>query len=223
MAGRRHRAFWVAAGILVAAIAGLLAANLLAFNPKDVQDELKGRLAEYRRIPEDEFLKRDVFLQELLDNPSYQEHAKVQYREVEREHAKVHGPAMLELEAKKTVAPFLARCKDLSRLAPEEVRLLYDESRSHLLNYGSTRQGPPLQDVQAQLKALLDKEVRIEPKEIIALQKDVIKATDAGKFKDASELIVIFRTRPGSNAYDPQLREIEAMVARKAAAAVKPR
>ena len=223
MAGRRHRRFWVAAGILVVAIGGLLAANLLAFDPKDVQVEVRGKRAEYHRIPEEDYLKRDVLLHELLDNPSYREHAKALYREIERDHAKVHEPAMLELEAKKTAAPFLARCKDLSRLPPEEIRLLYDESRSHLLNYGSTRQGAPLRDVQAQLKTLLEKQVRIEPKEIIELQKEVIKLTDAGRFKEASELVSTFRKRPGSADYDRQLREIEAMIARKAAAAVKPR
>jgi hypothetical protein len=223
MAERRRRVFWITAGTLVVAIGGLLVAKALAFDPKDVQDELKARLAEYQRLPEDDFLKRDVFLHELLDNPSYQEHAKALYRDIERIHAKIHERAMLELEAKKTVAPFLARCKDLARLSPEEVRLLDDESRSHLLNYGSTRQGAPLRDVQTQLKALLEKQVRIEPKEILALQKDVIKLTDAGRFKEASELIANFRKRAGSNDYDRQLRDLEAMVARKGAAAVKPR
>lgn len=211
------------AGILLLAIGGLVLANVLRFDPRTVQKELEERFAEIQRLPEDEVLKRDAALEELIRNDSYREHAKVQLREVDRAHNKIHEPAMLELEAKKTVAPFLARCKDLSRLSPQEVRLLYDESRSHLLNYGSTRQGAPLREVQAQLKALLDQQVRIEPKEVLELQKDVIKATDAGKFKDASELIAAFRKRPGSNEYDRQLREIEAMVARKGAAAVKPR
>jgi hypothetical protein len=223
MTGRRHRLFWAAAATLGVAIGGLLVANALAFDPKDVQDELQARLAEYQRIPEDDFLKRDVFLHELLDNPSYRDHAKALTRDVERTHARIHERAMLELEAKKTVAPFLARCKDLSRLSPEEVRLLYDESRSHLLNYGSTRQGPPLRDVQAGLKALLEKQVRTDPKEIIELQKEVIKLTDAGRFKEASELMGNFRKRPDILIYDRQLRDLEAMVARKGAAAVKPR
>jgi hypothetical protein len=223
MAGRRHRAFWVAAGIFVTAIAGLVTANVTRFDPKDVQVEFEAKFAEVRNLPESDVLKKDALLEELLRNESYKEHAKAIYREVDRFHNKIHEPAMLELEAKKTVAPFLARCKDLPRISPEEVRLLYDESRSHLLNYGSTRQGAPLREVQAQLKTLLDKQVRIEPKEILELQKDVIKATDAGKFKDASDLTANFRKRTGSSEYDRQLREIEAMVARKAAAAVKPR
>src|SRR6185436_11955786 len=212
MTGRRHRLFWGIAGILLIAIGGLVIANVIAFDPKDVQDELARRLAEYRQIPEDDFLKRDVFLHELRDNASYQEHAKALSREVERLHAKVHGPAELELEAKKAVLPFLARCRELSRLPAEEIRLLYDESRSHLVNYGATRQGPPLRDVHGRLKELLEKQDRIDPKEFIQLQKDVLKACDAGKFSDASALIGPFRKRPGSVDYEPKIRELEAMV-----------
>jgi len=156
MTGRRHRLFWGAAGILVLAIGGLLVAHSITFDPATVRAELEGRLAEYRQIPEEDFLKRDVFLHELRDNASYQEHAKALCREVERLHAKVHGPAELELEAKKAVQPFLARCRDLPTLSAAEIRLLYDESRSHLANYGSTRQGPPLRDVHGRLKELLE-------------------------------------------------------------------
>ena len=139
MIGRRHRLFWICAAVLLVAIGGLLVAHALTFNPKDVQDELEKKLAEFRGIPEDDVLKRDVLLHELRDNQSYRDHAKALYREVERLHAKVHGPAELELEAKKAVLPFLARCRELSRLPAEEIRLLYDESRSHLVNYGATR------------------------------------------------------------------------------------
>src|SRR5262245_19740527 len=120
MTGRRHRLFWGMAGILVVAIGGLVIANVIAFDPKDVQEDLARRRAEYRLIPEDDFLKRDVFLHELIKNESYQTHAKALYREVERDHAKVHGPAELELEAKKAVLPFLARCRDLSTLPAAE-------------------------------------------------------------------------------------------------------
>jgi hypothetical protein len=221
--GRRHRLFWICAAVLLVAIGGLLVAHALTFNPKDVQDELEKKLAEFRGIPEDDVLKRDVLLHELRDNQSYRDHAKALYREVERLHAKVHGPAELELEAKKAVLPFLARCRELSRLPAEEIRLLYDESRSHLVNYGATRQGPPLRDVHGRLKELLEKQDRIDPKEFIQLQKDVLKACDAGKFSDASALIGPFRKRPGSVDYEPKIRELEAMVARKAAMAVKPR
>ena len=223
MTGRRHRLFWILASILVVALGGLLVAHAITFDPRDVQAELEAKLAEYRGLPESDFLRRDVFLHELLENKSYQEHAKALYREAERSHAKVHGPAELELEAKKTVVPFLARCSGLSTLSGAEIRLLYDESRSHLANYGTTRQGPPLRDVQARLKALLEQQDRIEPKEVVELQKNVLKACDAGKFQDASALIAAFRKRPGSSEYAAKLRELEEMVARKAAAAVRPR
>lgn len=223
MTGRRHRLFWVCAAILLLAIGGLVVANVLTFNPKTVQEELEKKLAEYRALPEDDALKRDAFLHDLLGNESYQTHAKALYRDVERAHGKVHGPAELELEAKKTVLPFLARCRDLSRLPSEEIRLLYDESRSHLANYGSTRQGPPLREVQGKLKELLEKQDKIDPKEIVELQKAVLKACDAGKFQEASALIDAFRKRPGSVDYAAKIRELQEMVARRSATAVKPR
>ena len=223
MDGRRHRLFWVAAAVLVVAIGGLVVANVLAFDPEDVKKALERDLAEYKLLPEADVLKRDVFLHGLLQNESYRDHAKALYRDVERMHGRVHEAADVELEAKKTVPPFLARCKDLSNLSGQEVRQLYDESRSHLANYGTTQQAAPLREVQGRLKQLLEKQDRIDPKELLELQKNVLKACDAGKFQDATALIVSFRKRPGSVDYEPKLREIEAMVSRRSAAAVKPR
>src|SRR5262249_32747963 len=97
MDGRRRNLFWLAAGTLIVAIGGLVAANLLAFDPRDVKKELERDLAEYKLIPEADVLKRDVFLHGLLANESYREHAKALYRDVERADARVHGAANLEL------------------------------------------------------------------------------------------------------------------------------
>lgn len=213
----------MAACTLVVAIGGLAVANLLAFNPQDVKKELERDIAEYKLIPETEVLKRDVFLHGLLASESYREHAKALHRDVERMHGRVHEAADLELEAKKTVPPFLARCKDLSKLPADEVRRLYDESRTHLVNYATTQQAAPLREAQGRLKALLEKQERIVPNDIIVLQKDVLKASDGGRFQEAADLIAAFRKRPGSGEYARQIRDIEEMVSRKSAAAVKPR
>ena len=222
MARRRDHLFWVAAGILLA-IGGLVVANLLAFNPKNVKEALEQDLAEYQLIPEADVLKRDVFLHGLLNNESYREHAKARYRDVERLHPRVHGAADLELEAKKAVPPFLAQCRDLSKVPPGEVRRLYDESRTHLANYATTQQAAPLREAQGRLRALLEKQDRIDPEEIIKLQKEVRKAVDGGRFVEAMQLIADFRKRLGSVEYDRQIRETEEMVSRMSAAAVKPR
>jgi len=213
----------VAAGTLVVAIGGLGVAKLLAFNPQDVKDELEQDLKAYQLIPEADVLKRDVFLHGLLANESYRDHAKARYRDVERMHPRVHGAADLELEAKKTVPPFLAQCRDLSKLPPQEIRRLYDESRTHLANYATTQQAAPLREAQGRLKELLDKQERIDPKDIVQLQKDVLKSCDGGRFVEATGLIAAFRKRPGSIDYDPKLRELEETVSRRSAAAVKPR
>jgi hypothetical protein len=221
--GRRRYVFWIALVALVVAIGGLAIANLLKFDPETVKIELEHRLAEYRRIPESDVLKRDAFLEELLATDSYRDHAKTLYREVERARARVHEAAGLELEALKTVPPFLARCRDLLKISDDEIRRLYDESRSHLANYGMTRQAAPLREAQGRLREILERQDRIDPKEVIELQKSVLTASDAGRFQDAADLIAAFRKRRRSDDYVKQIREIEEMVSRKSAAAVKPR
>jgi len=223
MAARRHDRFWLATGVLLVTIGGLVVANLLAFNPKSVKDELERDLAEYQLIPEADVLKRDVFLHGLLANESYREFAKARYHELERMHPRIHGAADLELEAKKAVPPFLAQCRDLSKLPPGDIRRLYDESRTHLANYATTQQATPLREAQGRLMGLVDQQERIDPKELIELHKDVLKAVNGGRFVEATKLITVFRKRPGSDDYDRQIREIEDMVSRKSAAAVKPR
>jgi len=220
--GRRHTVFWIVV-VLVVAIGGLAIANLVQFDPADVKEELRRRVEEYRLLPEAEVLKRDAFLEDLLANESYREHAKAQFRDVERLHSRVHEAAGLELEAQKVVPPFLRQCRDLSHLSAEEIRRLHDESRSHLVNYGMTRQGPPLREAQGRLKAVLEKQDRIEPKEILELQKAVLTACKGGRFVEAADLIKAFRTRPQSTDYAKQLRDLEEMVSRMSAAAVKPR
>ena len=209
--------------VLVVAIGGLAVANYLQFDPEDVRRELEGKLADYKQIPEADVLKRDVFLHGLLNEPLYQAHAKARYREVERIHGRVHEAADLEVEAKKAVLPFLARCRDLPKLPAGDVRRLYDESRSLLVNYGATQQAAPIRETQGRLKDVLDRLDKIEPKDFIELQKAVRKASDGGRFAEAADLIAAFRQRPGSGDYARQVRDLEEMVARQSAAAVRPR
>jgi len=223
VAGRRHHLFWVAACTLIVTIGGLVVANLLAFDPDDVRRRLERDLEEYKRIPEADVLKRDVFLHGLLADESYREHAKSLYREVERIHSRVHGAANHELEAKKTVPPFLARCKDLSGLSEKELLRLSDESRTHLATYATTQQAAPLREVQARLKTKIETMESLGPLEFVELQRAVRKACDGGRFQEATDLIAAFRKRPGSSDYAQQLRGLEDMVSRIAAAAVKPR
>jgi hypothetical protein len=218
VAGRRHNVFWAAVGgTLVVAIGVLAIANTTKFDPQTVKEELERRIAEYKRLPEDDVLRRDAVLHELLANESYKEHAKALYREVERAHPRVHDAAQLEREAQKAVPPFLARCKDLSNVSGDDLRRLYDEARSHLANYGGTRQAAALGETQNRLKDRLEKQDRVGPKQVLELQKACHKACDEGRFAEATELIAAFRKRPGSGDYTAQVRDVEEMVRRKAA------
>jgi hypothetical protein len=222
VAGRRLNVLWISVGTLVILIGVLAVANALKFDVEKVKAEIDARLAEYRQIPEDDVLGWDALHHDLLANDSYKEHAKRQYGEVERLHPRIHDAAQLEREALKAVPPFLARCKDLSKLSGDELRRLHDETRSHLSNYGTTRQAAPLRETLTRLKEQLEKQDKVGPQDLLVLQKSVHDLCKAGRFAEAKERIDAFRRRIGSGDYPTQVRELEEMVRRKAAA-VTPR
>jgi hypothetical protein len=211
VAGRRHNVFWIAAALVVA-IGGLAVANLLAFNPDDVKKEFE---REFAQLPQDDVIRRDTLMHGMLANESYQNHAKAQYRDLERAHPRTHDAAQLEREAMKAVPPFLARCKDLSTAPADELRRLHDEAQTHLANYGGTRQAGPLREALNRVKERLEKQDKVGPKELLELQKAVHDHCRAGRIAGAKDAITAFRRRPGSNAYAVQLRELDETVRRK--------
>jgi len=218
MAGRRHNVFWITAALVIA-IGGLAVAKFVAFDPDDVKKEFEREFAD---LPKDDVIRRDTLMRGMLANESYQNHAKAQYRDLERAYARTHDAAELEREAQKAVPPFLTRCKELSTATTEDLHRLYDEARTHLTNYGTTRQAGPLREAMSRVKERLDQQDKVLPKDLLELQKAVHEHCKGGRIAAAKDAIAAFRKRPGSNDYAAQLRELEEMVRRKETA-VTPR
>jgi hypothetical protein len=101
---------------LVIAIGGLVIAKSLTFNPQDVKDELERDLAAIpappgSRRPEARRVPPRAPQQRIVSGARQGAHTAT-WNECMAGSMK---PRILELEAKKTVPPFLARCKDPSK------------------------------------------------------------------------------------------------------------
>jgi hypothetical protein len=211
------------AGLILVTMIGILGIlHATAFDPATVKAELERRIAELDGLPAEEAIRKDTLAEELLANDQYKQHARALYLKVERAHPRLHDAARLEREAAKVVPAFLARCKDLSRLAPSDLQLRSDEARSHVNNFGSTRYGPALRKLQAELKARLESAPRsVTPTDVIELSRKVYQTVAEGHFSPAIDLIADFMKRPGTLEYNPQIQPLREMIAQKAAAAAE--
>jgi hypothetical protein len=219
---RGRKVVWVAGLILVATIGILGILHATAFDPATVKAELERKIEELNRIPAEEAIRKDTFAEELLANASYKEHARALYLKVERAHPRLHDASQLEREALKIVPSFLARCRDLSRLAPADLDLLLDEARSHFNNFAATRYGSALRKAQEALKAKLESAPRsVTPPEVVELSRKVHQSVAEGHFSAAIDLIAELMKRPGALEFNPQIQPLRKTIAQKAAAAVE--
>jgi len=203
---------------LVLAIGALWALNHVGPDPTAIKTELEMRIEELNKIPIEEAIRRDALAHELMDNMEYKTYAKALWLKVERIHRPIHDAAQLERAATKEVPPFLARSKDVSKIARADLELLIAEARSLVNSHGATRFGGALRKRQVELAAKLESMPKpVTAPEVPELNQKVKSMLRAGRFSDALDLMEEFLKRP--NEYAKQIDPSAETVKAKAAAA----
>ena len=196
MAAKHQTVIALTSGALIAVALGVLGIlHATAFDPETVRVEAQSRFEQLNRIPENDPIARETLAQELLANEQYREHAKGILLKIERAYPRIHEAANLEREARREVPPFLARCKDLSRVPPDELDALHGEGRSLLRNYGTTRYGADLRKVVDELKIRCEKIIRCTAADVFALGRDVQLEVKEGRYAQAFALILGFEKK----------------------------
>jgi len=218
VAAKRQTVIALTSGALIAVALGVLGIlHATAFDPETVKAEAQSRYDQLNRIPENDSIAREALAKELLANEQYREHAKAIMIKIERAYPKIHETANLERAAQKEIPPFLAKCKELSRVPPDELDALLGEGRSLLRNYGTTRYGNELRRVVDELNVRCDKIIRCFPPDVIALQREVLKHLKEGHFAQGYALVAEFEKKyVNAQEFESQLREIRQSVLRKA-------
>jgi hypothetical protein len=223
VATRRQIVLSISIGLVLITTIGILGILYVTrFDPATVKAELEQKIEELHRIPAEEAIRKDAFAEVLLANASYKEHARALYLKVERARPRLHDAAQLEREALKVVPAYLARCKDLGKIPPADLQLLFDEARSHIDNFGSTRYGPALRKAQSELKAKLESAPRsASPQEVVELSRKVYQTVAEGHYSSALDLIAEFMKRPGARDYESKVQPLRIMIAQKALSAAE--
>ena len=221
MAKRRTTIIWATCLILVAAIGVLWAIGRIGPDPAAIKAELEARIEELNKIPAEEAIRKDALAEEHLANDLYKQYAKALWLKLERAHRSIHDAALLERAAAKEVPPFLARCKDLSKVERAELQMLIGEARSLLDNYGATRYADALRKTRL---ALDERFAALPPlvtaQDVIELTRKVQQALTEGHFSGAQDLIKDFQKRPGAPEYQAKVEIQQESLRQKAATAV---
>ena len=218
MAAKRQTVIALTAGAILAVALGILGIlHATAFDPEAVKVEFQSRIDQLYRIPENDPIAREALAKELLANDLYKQHAKALSLKLERAYPKIHEAANLERTAQKEVPPFLAKCKDLRRVPPDELDALLGEARTILRNYGTTRYGDELRRVVQELKARCDLIIRCTANDVLALGREVQKQTKDGRFAQGYAMVAEFEKKyVNAQDFESQLREIRQTALRKA-------
>ncbi|RPH43680.1 MAG: hypothetical protein EHM91_08595 [Planctomycetota bacterium] len=222
MAAKRQTVIALTSGALIAVALGVLGIlHATAFDPETVRVEAQSRYDQLNRIPENDPIAREALAKELLANEQYREHAKGIIGKIDRAYPKIHEAANLERAARKEVPPFLARCKELSRVPPDELDALLGEGRSLLRNYGPTRVGDELRKVVDDLKVRCVAIIRCIPETVVTLQRDILKLVKEGHCAQAYAMVGEFEKKYINAAdFESRLHETRQAVLRKAEAEV---
>jgi hypothetical protein len=218
VAAKRQTVIALTAGAILAVAIGVLGAVKYAEPDSEaIRVELLKRIEELEKIPPIEAIRKDAAAEELLRNEEYRKHALSSLVKLERAHPKLHELANLERAGQKEIPPFLAKCKDLARVPPDELDALQGEVRALLRTYGTTRYGDELRRVEQELKVRCDTFIRCGAKDVVELSSKVQKLSQEGHFAAAYLLVNDFeRKYVNAMQYDSQLREIRSGVLRKA-------
>jgi len=218
---KRQTVLGLTAGAILAVAIGILGLlHATAFDPATVKAELERRIAELNAIPETDAIRKDGLAEELLANESYRQHARALYLKVERAHPKLHESAQLERAAQKEVPPFLAQCRDLSKVPPDELSRLWDECRSLLRNYDGTRYGKNLREARDRIQAAVEAQVRCTAKDVVDLQAEILKQVSAGRFALAWRLVDEFEKKySNAGEFAGKLQPLRHSILQKAHAA----
>ena len=212
---KRGRTIVWGVGLALIGTIGVLWALKDPNDPEAIKAELAGRMEELNRIPNEEAIRKDKFVEELRDNELYKTYAKALWLKIERVHRGLHDAAELERAAQKEVLPFFADCKDISRIERAALQDRIGEVRALLDKYGATRYGDALRTQQAALTAKLESMPKpVTPMEVMDLNRNVKLALSGGRAFEALDLIETFLKRPGAAEYrnkiDPSLATVRA-------------
>jgi hypothetical protein len=220
VAVRQQTVIALTSGALIAAALGVLGIlHATAFDPETVREEAQSRYDQLNRIPGNDPIARETLAKELLASEQYRDHAKGIIGKIDRAYPRIHEAATLERAARKEVPPFLAKCKDLRRVPPEELEALHGEGRALLRTYGTTRYGDELLKVVDELKGRCGMILRCTANDVVALSGEVQRLLKEGKEGDAENRIREFVKKFFNSAeFETRIRELEQQVARYRAA-----
>jgi len=186
-------------------------------NPDAVKAELQAKMVQLDEMTEP--IAKEKFAKELLANELYPQYAKALYGKLERALPRIREAAALERAAMKEVPNFLAKCKDLRRVPPEELEALHGEALSFVRTYGATRYGEELGAIVKELKARCDMIVRATANDVVALSAEVQRLLKEGKDLEAEDRIREFVKKSINAAeFSTQIREMQQQVVRYRAA-----
>lgn len=190
-------------------IGGLVVYNASTPDPAAIKADLEQKMAELQKLPPERIAAQDARAEELLAIEDYSKYARSLWLKLDRLHAGLHEAAKRDRAAEKEVPPFLARCKDLTHLTPEELSLRAGEGRSLRDSHGSSRFGPILKialdsiarrqdELRAKeledLKKVLRREEVSPATAVIELQRQVRVLVKQEQFAEALGLIDRFET-----------------------------
>jgi hypothetical protein len=203
--------------ILTVAIGVLASIKTDPPNPDAVKAELQAKMVQLDEMTEP--IAQEKFAKELLANELYPQYARALYGKLERALPRIREAATLERAAMKEVPNFLAKCKDLRRVPPEELEALHGEALSFVRTYGTTRYREQLHAVVQELKLRCELIVRATARDVMALSAEVQMLLKEGKDCDAEDRIRDF-VKKFTNAaeFSTQIREMQQQVVRYRAA-----
>ncbi len=154
MKSKRHAALAVPIGLGIAVLLAVLGV-LRAWAPDDeaVRATLARELGRLEAWPATDPVGKDRRLEELLADEDGRKYARGLWTKLERLHGPAHQAARAQVAAARVVPDFLARCRTLEGLSPEELRALDEEARALLDEHGATGFAPGLKDARGRIAA----------------------------------------------------------------------
>lgn len=154
MATRRPGLLAISIGLVLATVLGVMGfLHAIAPDREAIRAALAREIDRVEALPAGDPVPKDRRIEELLEVDDYRIHARALWLRLDRLHGSAHQAARVDVEARKAVAPFFARCANLEAIPAADLRTLDDEARSLQALYGATRFGPGLAEVRARLSA----------------------------------------------------------------------
>jgi pSer/pThr/pTyr-binding forkhead associated (FHA) protein/uncharacterized coiled-coil DUF342 family protein len=183
--------------IAVGAVVGILALGGVMYaiktaqvNPEAVKEEMHKQIKDLQKFKPEQVIEIDNGYEAIL---SQHEHVKQyvmqMYSNIEREHTKVHQVAADLKKAMKEVNPFLNKYAQI-KTKPDDLKAqaqtLYDECRSLKESHGGTVLGAKLEEIQNELKVVLEARGGGWEPEFPALQREVQSMAKKGDIAPAA-------------------------------------